>query len=327
MAPKPPSTPGNGAAPGVPPRAVSQAPPPTPLQPPPGDPPPGMAVAAPQQSRPVAPPKKKKPPPKMPGAKKDFPQRLLDQMRDYTLIGLILGGIALFGRYLESQAHGGAHGDEHGHGDHHDEHHHRALAQRAASAAADALVRSSGTLVEAVAGAHGRELSGHHHYPPELDMKVTLGICVMLITVTIVFEMVKHKLEHDCPPMLQQILQAMFGELTVLGFIALVTYMLIKFEVIANVSAMIYDGDKEHMLHLFEDIHFMLFFVMIIFLLEAVILLLLEHVGLYETVVVQSRSKNVPLHQTEWCASDTLRLSIQLPFFAPRQAHAERELA
>ena len=49
--------------------------------------------------------------------------------------------------------------------------------------------------------------------------------------------------------------------------------MLIKFEVIANVSAMIYDGDKEHMLHLFEDIHFMLFFVMIIFLIEAVILI------------------------------------------------------
>jgi hypothetical protein len=38
--------------------------------------------------------------------------------------------------------------------------------------------------------------------------------------------------------------------------------------VISAVSILVY-GDSEHMLHLFEGIHFLLFFVMVIFLLQA----------------------------------------------------------
>ena len=45
----------------------------------------------------------------------------------------------------------------------------------------------------------------------------------MVITVTVIFELVKHHLEHNVPPMMSSILQAMFGELTVLGFLALYT--------------------------------------------------------------------------------------------------------
>jgi hypothetical protein len=96
---------------------------------------------------------------------------------------------------------------------------------------------------------------------------VTLGICVVLITITIAFELVKHHMEHNVPPMMSKIMQAMFGELTVLGFIALCAFLAIKFGVIANLSTRIYH-DPEHLLHLFEDIHFMLFFVMIVFLFQ-----------------------------------------------------------
>ena len=211
-----------------------------------------------QQARPVAPPKKKKPPPKMPGAKHGCPQRLLDQCRDYGLIFLVLAVIYLFGTFLDRQQ-GHGHGHGHEHSDEHHEEHHRLLGSPAAP--------SHGILP----AEHGRSLSGgHHHVDPMLDLQVTFGICFVLITVTVIFETIKHRMEHDCPPMLAKILQAMFGELTVLGFIALFTYMCIKFGVIEMASNKIYH-DPEHLLHLFEDIHFMLFFVMIIFLIEAVI--------------------------------------------------------
>ena len=115
-----------------------------------------------------------------------------------------------------------------------------------------------------------RELNAHA-VDPALDLQVTLGICFVLISVTIFFEIAKHQLEHNVPPMMTKILEAMFGELTVLGFIALFAYFMIKFGVIEMLSMTLYH-DPEHLLHLFEDIHFMLFFVMLIFLFQACIL-------------------------------------------------------
>lgn len=252
---------------GAPPTAVTQS---TPVAHPPSAPVPPPAAAPPAAPKPAAaaaPPKKKKPS-KMPGPKKDCPYRLLDQLKDYSIIAVVLGFIVMFGQMLQGGAadhgehgHGGGHGEEHG-------------------------------------GEHHRELNaGHHHVDPTLDMQVTLGICVVLISVTIFFEVVKHHVEHNCPPMMAGILQvsalaplhgdwprpptipplgcacacatpelqstasrvpcqlwgfvrgavlsptlslslplvvggqAMFGELTVLGFIALFTYFCLKFGV------------------------------------------------------------------------------------------------
>jgi len=187
----------------------------------------------------------------MPGAKAGCPSRLVDQLKDYAIIGAMLLVISLYGNFLASKAeHEGGHGAEHGHSEHGEEHGH----------------------AEHEHAEHRRALNGHHHVDPQLDMQVTLGICVLLISITIVFEEVKHYMEHTCPPMMTKILEAMFGELTVLGFIALCTYFMIKLGLIEFASNLIYH-DPEHLLHLFEDIHFMLFFVMLVFLLEAVILL------------------------------------------------------
>ena len=193
---------------------------------------------------------------KMPGAKSGFPARLGEQLRDYLLIALILGGVTLLGQAkMEMQAH--AHGaPAHGEPVHHEPEHHEPEHHRSLSPAVQ----------------FRRMLNGHD-VDPALDLQVTLGICVMLITVTIIFEIAKHHMEHNVPPMMASILQAMFGELTVLGFIALYTYFMIKLGVIEYVSLKIYH-DPEHLLHLFEDIHFMLFFVMLTFLFQACILVM-----------------------------------------------------
>lgn len=173
----------------------------------------------------------------MPGAKSGLPVRLAEQFRDYLIIGLILAGIAALGKAKQAVA---AHGHD-GHGGGHDAH---AVDEHA----------------------HHRALNGHH-VDPALDLQVTLGICTVLITVTIIFEVGKHELEHNVPPMMATILQAMFGELTVLGFIALYAYFMLRLGVLEWISLQIYH-DPEHLIHLFEDIHFMLFFVMLTFLLQ-----------------------------------------------------------
>mmetsp|Transcript_9589 Transcript_9589/g.28035 ORF Transcript_9589/g.28035 Transcript_9589/m.28035 type:complete len:674 (+) Transcript_9589:943-2964(+) len=87
-----------------------------------------------------------------------------------------------------------------------------------------------------------------------------------LILLSIIFEKTKHKLEHSVDENKHRILQALFGELTVLGFIALITFFLMDSGVFATVSLQLYH-DEQHLLHLFEKVHFGLFFVMVLFLL------------------------------------------------------------
>ena len=176
--------------------------------------------------------------------------KLRTHLKDLFVLALLLCGVAAYGYSLQAKAaaaHG--HGDEHGGGGHEEEAHGH----------------------DDPHGHHRRALSGGHHVDPYLDVQVTVGICAVLIFVTVAFELAKHKVEHDTPPMYQAVLQAMFGELTVLGFIALYTYFMLRLGVLEWFSLQIYH-DPEHLIHLFEDIHFMLFFVMLVFLLQAVLL-------------------------------------------------------
>ena len=46
----------------------------------------------------------------------------------------------------------------------------------------------------------------------------------------------------------------MFGELTVLGFIALYAYFMLRLGILGWISTLIFDDD-EHLIHLFEDIY------------------------------------------------------------------------
>ena len=91
-------------------------------------------------------------------------------------------------------------------------------------------------------GAHGEGSGGHGHEIDELshsrqeeergahgggggvsgrgfDMQVTLCVASVLVGVTILFEKAKHALEASAPRGLAVVLQALFGEFTVLGFI------------------------------------------------------------------------------------------------------------
>ena len=68
-----------------------------------------------------------------------------------------------------------------------------------------------------------RQLSGHGKDTYIIDLQVTLAICILLVVVTIIFESIKEFLQQNVSVQLLDVLRAMFGELMVLGFIALFT--------------------------------------------------------------------------------------------------------
>lgn len=99
-----------------------------------------------------------------------------------------------------------------------------------------------------------------------------LAIVLALIALTILFEKVKHRAEHHAGRALRPIVSALFGELTVLGFLSTVTYCLEQMGMFAALSAMIVgeeddeEGGEEEVFELVESIHFAMFFVMVIFM-------------------------------------------------------------
>ena len=87
-------------------------------------------------------------------------------------------------------------------------------------------------------GAHGG--AEGHHDTLVLDMQSTLGIVAMLIFVTILFEKARHHLEDTVPPLMKDVLTALFAELTVLGFIALYAFFMLQTGLLTVVSQKVY---------------------------------------------------------------------------------------
>lgn len=118
---------------------------------------------------------------------------------------------------------------------------------------------------------HGEEgNSGHgHHDTSRLDSQIVIVIVIGLILLTIFFEWIKERAEEAVPREMSGVLEHIFGELTVLGFLAMVTYLAIAGNIFAKLSKLLY-GDEQHLLHLFERVHADLFYVMIAFAFQAV---------------------------------------------------------
>ena len=115
-------------------------------------------------------------------------------------------------------------------------------------------------------GAHGGDESagahGAHHETGEVDAQSTVIIVAFLIAMTLGFEFAKDMAEEAVPREMRPVLGQIFSEFTVLGFMAMVTYFMIQANVLAAASSLVYH-DPEHLVHLFEKVHFDLFFVLI----------------------------------------------------------------
>eukprot|EP00026_Physarum_polycephalum_P003468 Phypoly_transcript_03480.p1 GENE.Phypoly_transcript_03480~~Phypoly_transcript_03480.p1 ORF type:complete len:394 (+),score=72.28 Phypoly_transcript_03480:165-1184(+) len=118
----------------------------------------------------------------------------------------------------------------------------------------------------------GEEKEGHETGPMELDERNSILVIVtILIVVSILFEFLRHMIEHAADENMKPIVEGLFKELTVLGFVALVMFLVTQGEGLERLSKHIF-GEDEEMPELIELIHFMLFGMMIFFIIEVMIL-------------------------------------------------------
>lgn len=110
----------------------------------------------------------------------------------------------------------------------------------------------------------------------EAFINVTVAVCIVLVllALTLLFEHGKEHLEETCRHHhrhLEPILEKLFGEMTVLGFLSLASFIVTQTGFFRAISTALY-GDTEELLELFELVHFSIFFVMIFFVIQVLVL-------------------------------------------------------
>lgn len=121
----------------------------------------------------------------------------------------------------------------------------------------------------------GRYLEELDEDVPEGDATesvIVLVIVLSLIAMTIVFEVAKEHVEEHADQNMQRIVEKLFGEMTVLGFLSICTFCITKSGFFEILSERLYDGDRHELLELFEQIHFAIFAIMVFFVLQVLVL-------------------------------------------------------
>jgi hypothetical protein len=98
-------------------------------------------------------------------------------------------------------------------------------------------------------------------------------VCIIapLILITILFEEAREKIEESANRNAKPIIQSLFGEMTVLGFLSACTFIITKTPLPYKLSKQIF-GEDEILVEIFEMVHFSLFFIMVIFVAQVLVL-------------------------------------------------------
>jgi hypothetical protein len=104
------------------------------------------------------------------------------------------------------------------------------------------------------------------------QLRVTLLVLAVLILLSIAFETGKDFLFENISRNLKPIVESLFAELTVLGFIGVIMFFLADAPFIERLSEELF-GEGESLKELIEEVHILLFQVMVIFLLTVLALL------------------------------------------------------
>ena len=100
-------------------------------------------------------------------------------------------------------------------------------------------------------------------------------IILLLILLTIAFEEAKHTIIHAADKNTKPVVQSLFGELTVLGFLSLFTFCVTQLGFFEQLSVRIFgEEEREELLEIFEKVHYMLFGVMIFFVFSVLVLII-----------------------------------------------------
>lgn len=112
------------------------------------------------------------------------------------------------------------------------------------------------------------------HEPDTMTLDSAVAVIVFfLIALTIFFEYGKESMEEAADRTMKPVIQGLFGELTVLGFLSMVTFFVTKMGWFSKLSQHLFgEEDKEELLETFEFVHYMLFFIMVFFVINVLVL-------------------------------------------------------
>ena len=149
---------------------------------------------------------------------------------------------------------------------------HRLLGHKASEYGDESSVSFSSLMKD---GLEEAESQGEEEHEPDivtLDTAVAV-IVFFLITLTILFEYTKEVIEEAADRIMKPVIQGLFGELTVLGFLSIVTFLVTKLGWFSKVSEHLFGEDEEEeLLETFEFVHYMLFFIMVFFVINVLVL-------------------------------------------------------
>lgn len=114
----------------------------------------------------------------------------------------------------------------------------------------------------------------HEEGPRELvEAAAIVCIIILLILMTISFEEIKEHIEESADKTMRPIIESLFGEMTILGFLSVFTFVLVQSGVFEKLSIALFGHEEEELLvEIFEEVHYALFFIMIIFVSQVLIL-------------------------------------------------------
>ena len=102
-----------------------------------------------------------------------------------------------------------------------------------------------------------------------------LCIGIGLILLTIAFEEGKEYLEDSVTEDMEPIVEKLFGEMTVLGFLSMVTFLFSEFGFFEFLSVRMFGvaDEEEELLEITEVVHFGIFFIMVVFFIQVLVLI------------------------------------------------------
>lgn len=103
------------------------------------------------------------------------------------------------------------------------------------------------------------------------DLSVIVCTILCLIIVTLAFEHFKHHVESHCSEETELVLEKLFGELTVLGFLAMTIFLIDQSGLLEAIAKGI-DFDEFELAEYVEDVHYALFSVMVFFVVQVMFL-------------------------------------------------------
>lgn len=126
------------------------------------------------------------------------------------------------------------------------------------------------------------ENNNNHHeddgeHSAEHDFQSTFMVCIVLglLLLTIAFEWLKETLQEVVSEQHERVIEKLFGEMTILGFLSMMTFVVSKVGLFRWVARLLFGDadDDEELLEVFETVHMSLFFIMVFFFLQVLVLI------------------------------------------------------